>query len=117
MSQKKIRTKTGRIGLALLLISALSVVGTARPMLAAYVPANLYQQAVLADNPLVYYPFEDANSNNGSTVADALETHDGTYQGGTVQGQGPHGVDGREQSDHGITIHDDDRPVLARAHI
>jgi hypothetical protein len=59
----------------------------------AYSPQNDYQAAVLANNPLVYYPFEESSTSNGSVVKDASgQLHDGSYQGGTVQVQGPHGV-------------------------
>jgi hypothetical protein len=53
-----------------------------------------FEKRVIADNPLVYYRFEDSQSTNGSTAANSADAgvDDGTYQGGTVHAQGPHGV-------------------------
>ena len=47
--------------------------------------ASLYSDAVLADNPVAYYRFEDANASGGSTAANSAATGtalDGTYTGG-----------------------------------
>lgn len=52
--------------------------------LAGQAQASLYSSAVLADNPVAYYRFEDAGSTNGSTAANSASTGsaiDGTYTG------------------------------------
>lgn len=54
---------------------------------------NPYEAAVLANSPLMYYTFNDANSSSGTTVLDTGSNgNNGTYRDNIVQVQGPHGL-------------------------
>ena len=47
--------------------------------------AGPYDAAVLADNPVAYWRFEDGSSNDGDTAADSAGSTDGTYSKITLQ--------------------------------
>ena len=60
------------------------IVALALTSFANQAQATPYSDAVLADNPVAYYRFEDADANNGSTAANSASTGtaiDGTYTG------------------------------------
>ena len=73
--QRKIRIRLG-----------ISVVAAGMILLVACSAASAgsYDDAVKASNPYVYYRFDDANANNGSTATDAMSNNNGTYTGTTM---------------------------------